>query len=315
MFHLGYEARTAFGANCFQFEDLGLDCYEQDPHNMFMNYESSNPSTFEKSSLNSPLSESQNEDDYSSPRDTDTSSPSDKKVISKGKATKGKRVWDEEDEALLLNLGTLYKNDWKKIAKRIYKLRKIKKTPSWLRKRFKQVRTLPGKKRQKFTHEEDLKLIAAIDEIGMNWIKIAETFPNREAIMLKNRYYSHIRKYNLIDELLDELHKKEEEEESLQSESETKAPETNAQPVPEKVVPSQRDVDFSEIDMFFAGREAADFNQTVEQFEKIQYPAHFNAGEEFNQPKLWNFLSDYWIIQDIQTQMYISSLYITFFCA
>jgi len=115
-----------------------------------------------------------------------------------------KRTWSEEDDEMLKVLGTKYKNDWKKIMKRINNVRNIKMSPTFLRKRFMEIRDLPRIKRSKFSHEEDLKLADLIETYGMNWMKISEMFPQRGAIMLKNRYYSFIRKKNLLENLLEE---------------------------------------------------------------------------------------------------------------
>lgn len=115
-----------------------------------------------------------------------------------------KRSWNEDDDELLKVLGTKYKNDWKKIMKRIINVRNIKMSPTFLRKRFMEIRELPMIKRSKFTHEEDLKLAQLIEKFGMNWMKISELFPERGAIMLKNRYYSYIRKKNLLENLQEE---------------------------------------------------------------------------------------------------------------
>lgn len=77
-------------------------------------------------------------------------------------------------------------------------------SPTFLRKRFMEIRDLPRIKRSKFSHEEDLKLAELIESFGMNWIKISEKFPERGAIMLKNRYYSFIRKKNILESLQEE---------------------------------------------------------------------------------------------------------------
>lgn len=49
----------------------------------------------------------------------------------------------------------------------------------------------------KFTVEEDTKLFEMVRTTGKNWIDMAQFFPGRNAINLKNRYYAALRKKNL----------------------------------------------------------------------------------------------------------------------
>jgi hypothetical protein len=111
---------------------------------------------------------------------------------------------DVEDEGLLLFLGPKYKNDWKKIAKRIFNLRNKRYNPKFLMTRYKELVTDMSIKRIRFTHEEDRKLAKYFNMYGNDWNKIASLFESRTSIMLKNRYYSHIKKRNLLNKLLDE---------------------------------------------------------------------------------------------------------------
>jgi len=120
------------------------------------------------------------------------------------KSTSRRRTWTAEDDELLKTLGLQYKNDWKKIVKRLFTLRSIKKNPNFLRNRFKELTKDAAQKRIKFSHQEDVKLAKLIQEHGMNWMKLGEFFPERTPIMLKNRYYSYIRKKNLLATLNEE---------------------------------------------------------------------------------------------------------------
>lgn len=120
------------------------------------------------------------------------------------KSTSRRRTWTAEDDELLKTLGLQYKNDWKKIVKRLFTLRSIKKNPNFLRNRFKELTKDSAQKRIKFSHQEDVKLAKLIQEHGMNWMKLGEFFPERTPIMIKNRYYSFIRKKNLLSTLNDE---------------------------------------------------------------------------------------------------------------
>lgn len=58
-----------------------------------------------------------------------------------------------------------------------------------------------------FSKEEDLKLVELVEMYGMKWMKIAEFFENRGPIKLKNRYYGHIVRKNLLESLKEELSK------------------------------------------------------------------------------------------------------------
>jgi len=57
--------------------------------------------------------------------------------------------------------------------------------------------------RIKFEHSEDVKLAKLYKQNGSKWEQIAHNFPNRTPVMLKNRYYSFIRKH--IKSLLAEI--------------------------------------------------------------------------------------------------------------
>jgi len=114
--------------------------------------------------------------------------------------------WCEDHEKLLRKLAVQYKFDWKKIAK---KFDNKKYTPHFLKMRYKGYDEGPVPKRVKFSHEEDVLIAKYFDEYGVDWDKMVSHFPNRTAIMLKNRYYSHIRKHNMLDSLLEEAGKEE----------------------------------------------------------------------------------------------------------
>jgi hypothetical protein len=113
----------------------------------------------------------------------------------------GNKGWCEEHEKLLRKLAVQYKFDWKKIAK---KFNNKKYTPHFLKMRYKGYDEGPVPKRIKFSHEEDVLIAKYFDEYGVDWEKMVSHFPNRTAVMLKNRYYSHIRKHNMLESLLEE---------------------------------------------------------------------------------------------------------------
>lgn len=112
--------------------------------------------------------------------------------------------WCEEDEKLLRKLAVQYKFDWKKVSK---KFANKKYTPHFLKMRYKGHDEGPVPKRVKFSHEEDVLIAKCFEEYGIDWDKMVVHFTNRTGIMLKNRYYSYIRKNDRLDKLLEEAQK------------------------------------------------------------------------------------------------------------
>lgn len=117
-----------------------------------------------------------------------------------------KKNWtQEEEDELILSLGLKYKNDWKRVAKQILKIRGRKLGPKKLKDHFKSLTKGSLPKRIKFTHEEDLQIAKYFEQFGADWGKIATFLPARSAMMIKNRFYSYIRKKNIVSDLLNEL--------------------------------------------------------------------------------------------------------------
>ena len=136
--------------------------------------------------------------------------------------------WTQQDDENLIRLADQYKNDWKKIAKRIITNNKKKVTPNFLKNRYKEVAGDHIKKGVKFTHEEDLKIAELFAQYGTAWTKIASYFPDRTPVMIKNRYYSHIRRKGLLNALINEaagieqkIENQESEDSDLRNESES----------------------------------------------------------------------------------------------
>jgi len=88
---------------------------------------------------------------------------------------------------------------------------KKKVTIHTLRTRYNELAPKLFKKKGKFTHQEDLLLAKYYSKYGSDWDKIAVHLKNRTPNMLKNRYYSCLRKKKLLTGLLDELQLKEDE--------------------------------------------------------------------------------------------------------
>jgi hypothetical protein len=112
--------------------------------------------------------------------------------------------FDEKDEKLLLELAPKYKNDWKKISKRMFRLHNKKFGLNFLRIKYKELADDNVKKRVRFTHKEDLMIAKYSSIYGHDWTKISYYFSNRTPIMLKNRYY-HMKKKNILDKLVKEV--------------------------------------------------------------------------------------------------------------
>lgn len=111
-------------------------------------------------------------------------------------------IWDKEKDHMLLKLGQQYKCDWKKVSRR-FNHKKL--TPHFLKTRYKELTCAPIQRRIKFNHKEDLMIAKYFDKYGSNWTQMATHFQDRTAIMLKNRYYSYIRKRELLEPLLNEV--------------------------------------------------------------------------------------------------------------
>jgi len=124
-----------------------------------------------------------------------------KKKISNDLVKKQKAEWSIEYNKILSYVTIKYKNDWKKIAKHLSKVIGRKITPAFARKQYKALGSDGYEKGVKFSHEEDILIAKYVKEYSLDWEKIAIHFPSRNPVMLKNRYYSHIRKHRLIDQL------------------------------------------------------------------------------------------------------------------
>jgi len=114
------------------------------------------------------------------------------------------KCWAAGDDNELMSLADQYKNDWKKIARRITSSRKKKVTPNFLKNRYKEIAGDHIKKGVKFTHEEDLEIARLFEIHGTSWTHIAHQFKDRTPVMIKNRYYSHIRRKGLLSDLVTE---------------------------------------------------------------------------------------------------------------
>lgn len=84
-------------------------------------------------------------------------------------------------------------------------------TPKDLRKRHQELQNDDSKKRVKFTLYEDLLIAKYYRQYETDWNKIAQHVPARTNIMIKNRYYAHIRKNNYLFDLQSKVEQIEEQ--------------------------------------------------------------------------------------------------------
>ncbi len=156
---------------------------------------------FQQQYKEADFEEKEEETDDSEDSDDDLSLDSNKDLIRQMKMTLlSNKVWNDEMDELLLKLGAQYKCDWKKISKK-FNHKKI--TPHFIKMRYKEVTyAAPITRRVKFNHREDLMIAKYFEKYGSNWTQMAVFFPDRTAVMLKNRYYSFIRKRDIMELLL-----------------------------------------------------------------------------------------------------------------
>jgi hypothetical protein len=117
------------------------------------------------------------------------------------------REWTPQDDQILLDYVERYRNDWKKVF-REFKKRNKNVTIAYLKNKYRFIKTTPFELRVRFTHQEDILIAKYVNMLGKKWDEIASYFHNRTPIMIKNRYYSFIKKRNIMKELLSETHGK-----------------------------------------------------------------------------------------------------------
>mgnify|MGYP002622537062 CR=1 FL=1 len=116
-----------------------------------------------------------------------------------------KAFWTEENIKKLMEWADQLKQDWKRIAK---KFRTKHVTPTIVRNKYREIKYNEAPLREKFTHQEDLLIAKYYSIYGFQWNKIAMFVKSRTSVMIKNRFYSHIKKYNLLDSLIEEANQK-----------------------------------------------------------------------------------------------------------
>lgn len=93
-----------------------------------------------------------------------------------------------QDDLKIISLVDLYGRNWAKIANSFPGF-----TAEMIEERFK-MKLDPKLKRTKFTKEEDEKIIALYLKLGNKWKEISSFFPERNINMVKNRFYSFLKK-------------------------------------------------------------------------------------------------------------------------
>lgn len=114
-------------------------------------------------------------------------------------------MWRSEYDSILVDLVPRYKNDWKKISKKVKSLYDIRTTPNFLRQYFVKITAdKPKCPSVKFDRKLDATIAYYISKLGLSWVKIAKAMNIGDAMKVKNRYYSQIKKKNIYDDLLAE---------------------------------------------------------------------------------------------------------------
>ncbi|CAD8141956.1 unnamed protein product [Paramecium pentaurelia] len=99
-----------------------------------------------------------------------------------------RKPWTNKEDQLLLKLVQVHKKNWVQIAKCI-----PNRTSKQVRERF--VNKLnPEINQEPFTKEEDMIIVEGYKSFGSKWCKISKLLQGRPENIIKNRYYSYIRK-------------------------------------------------------------------------------------------------------------------------
>ena len=97
------------------------------------------------------------------------------------------KKWNRNEDILLVELMEIYGRHWQAIS-----IKMPGRSPKDLKERF-EMKLDPNLKRGKFEKEEDELIIELYSKYGNQWTIMSKYFKNRNALMIKNRYYSHIK--------------------------------------------------------------------------------------------------------------------------
>lgn len=101
------------------------------------------------------------------------------------------KKWTRNEDILLIELTETYGHNWQIISQNL-----PERTSEEIQERFEK-KLDPNLKRCKFEKEEDELIISLYEKYGNKWNEIAKFFKDRNSSMIKNRYYSFLKKkYN-----------------------------------------------------------------------------------------------------------------------
>jgi len=121
------------------------------------------------------------------------------------------KIWEIVKDETILELAAKYKNNWKRISKLILETRNLSLLPRVLRKRYDDILSHRKSERVRFTHEDDLMIVKYLEKYGLDWTSVASHFEGKTPMMIKNRFYSFIKKRDLYDKYLQEVQRLEEQ--------------------------------------------------------------------------------------------------------
>lgn len=99
-----------------------------------------------------------------------------------------RRIWTAEEDNMLVQLVAKHGSNWAALSHHF-----VDRTGKQVRDRY--LNNLDPKiNRSKFTDEEDYQIVQQFYRLGPRWAEIAKTLHGRSENMVKNRFYSHIRK-------------------------------------------------------------------------------------------------------------------------
>jgi hypothetical protein len=101
-----------------------------------------------------------------------------------------KAKWNRNDDIQLLELVETYGQNWAFIANKMQG-----RSTEEVKYRF-IMKLDPKLKRSRFEKEEDELILKLHEKYGNKWNEISKFFPNRNAAMVKNRFYSHLKNKN-----------------------------------------------------------------------------------------------------------------------
>lgn len=113
-----------------------------------------------------------------------------------------KGAWTEEEDEELLKLIQRFGKNWSLISKYIQH-----RSGKQIRDRFLNALD-PNLLKEKFTPEEDKQILRIYAKLGSAWTKIANHLPGRTGDMIKNRFYSSLRKKIHTDDYRESLRKR-----------------------------------------------------------------------------------------------------------